>query len=91
MGSVSRPAAAARVRGEAVDRRALGHLPTRHRLPLLTWIGVYPVLTALTYAAEPLLSGAPTARRTLFVSAVVVPAMVYLIMPFMRHRYCSGG
>ena len=75
--------------GEGAFRRLLAHVPVRHRLPLLTWIGVYPVLTLAAYAAEPILGEAPVAVRTLGMSAVMVPLMVYIVMPFMRRRYCE--
>ena len=75
--------------GEGAFRWLLAHVPVRHRLPLLTWIGVYPVLTLAAFLAEPLLGGAPVALRTLVMSAAMVPMMVYVVMPFMRRRYCS--
>ena len=70
-------------------RRLLARVPVRHRLPLLTWIGVYPVLTLTALAAEPLFGNAPVAVRTFVMSAIMVPAMVYVVMPFMRQRYCE--
>ncbi len=58
----------------------------RHRLALLTWLGVYPVLTLVALAAEPLLAEQPVFLRTLVMNAMMVPIMVYAVMPLI-HRY----
>ncbi len=60
--------------------------PSTHRLAVLTWVGVYPVLTGIALAMEPLLSGRPVAMRTLVMSAMMVPIMVYGVMPLI-HRF----
>ncbi|MEM9013429.1 MAG: hypothetical protein AAGE18_19600 [Pseudomonadota bacterium] len=73
--------------GELALRRVLARLPARHRLPLLTWVGVYPVLTLLALVVEPLLGDASTALRTFVMSAIMVPVMVYAVMPFMKYRF----
>ena len=61
-------------------------LGRRHRLALLTWAGVYPLLTVIALLLEPLLDGLPLPLplRTFATSAVMVPAMVYGLMPLIR-------
>ncbi|MDJ0740429.1 MAG: hypothetical protein QNJ91_11980 [Gammaproteobacteria bacterium] len=61
--------------------------PSIHRLVLLTWIGVYPVLTLIALVLEPWLSLVPVALRTLVMSLLMVPAMVYVVMPTMRRLF----
>ncbi len=56
----------------------------RGRLVLLTWAGVYPVLTGIALALEPYLSRQPVALQTLIMSAIMVPAMVLIVMPTIR-------
>ena len=51
------------------------------RLALVTWAGVYPVLTLIALALEPVLSGQPVILRTLIMSALMVPVMVFIVMP----------
>ncbi|MEM7703321.1 MAG: hypothetical protein AAF251_15395 [Pseudomonadota bacterium] len=53
----------------------------RARLALVTWTGVYPVLTLIALALEPVLSGEPVMLRTLIMSALMVPVMVFIVMP----------
>ena len=60
------------------------HQPSVHRMVLLTWIGVYPLLTATALILEPLLSDAPVPLRTLAMSLLVVPTMVCVVMPAIR-------
>ncbi len=44
-------------------------------------MGVYPVLTAIALVLEPVLVGMPVPMRTLLMSALMVPIMVYGVMP----------
>jgi len=53
----------------------------RHKMALLTWGAVYPLVTLLSYALEPLLAAMPIPVKTLAVSALMVPGMVYILMP----------
>ena len=57
--------------------------PGVHRAALLTWVGVYPVLTLIAWALAPVIGGASLPLRTLVMSAIMVPVMVYLVMPAM--------
>ena len=53
----------------------------KHGLAILTWLGVYPLLTAIVFAVEPILAGASLPLRSLAMSLIMVPAMVYGVMP----------
>ncbi len=44
-------------------------------------MGVYPVLTAIALVLEPILIGMPVPMRTLVMSALMVPIMVYGVTP----------
>lgn len=58
----------------------------RHRLALLTWAVAYPLITGLLVALEPLLSGWVLPLKTLVLTAIMVPVMVYCAMPFATAR-----
>lgn len=60
--------------------------PNRHKMALLTWLVVYPMITVLLAVLEPVLSNAAMPLRTLVLSLVMVPAMVYGAMPFATAR-----
>ncbi len=51
------------------------------RLAIQTWIGVYPVLTVIALILEPILSDMEIPLRTLVMSVLMVPIMVFWIMP----------
>ncbi len=53
----------------------------RHRNAALTWLVVYPLITVLQFALEPLVQGLPMPARTLVLTLIMVPLMAYLAMP----------
>ncbi|MDJ0920110.1 MAG: hypothetical protein QNI84_03215 [Henriciella sp.] len=54
------------------------------RLVLLTWFGVYPILTLVAWGLNPLLIAMPIWLQTLIMSALMVPLMVLGVMPMLR-------
>jgi antibiotic biosynthesis monooxygenase (ABM) superfamily enzyme len=76
--------------------------PSTHRRALLTWLAVYPTITAAAAALDPLTAQLPLVVRTLILTAVVVPAVVYALIPALlsvdailagrvRQRYPEGA
>jgi antibiotic biosynthesis monooxygenase (ABM) superfamily enzyme len=61
--------------------------PSRHRLALLTLIGVYPLITAIIYAVSPFTAGWEIWQRNLIVAPVMVAAMVYFMIPTIHRRF----
>jgi len=56
--------------------------PNRHKMVLLTWLGIYPTITLVLSLMLPLLMGrVPLPVLTLCVTAIVVPLMGYAVMP----------
>lgn len=55
--------------------------PDKNKMAVLTWLVVYPLITTLLAVLEPLLSGMPMPLRSFVLTIIMVPAMVYLIMP----------
>lgn len=60
--------------------------PSKHKMALITWLVVYPMITVLLAALEPVLSDVAMPLRTLVLSLIMVPAMVYGAMPFATAR-----
>jgi len=60
--------------------------PNRHKLALLTWVVVYPMITLLLAVLDPLLRDLAMPLRTLVLTGVMVPGLVYLIMPVATAR-----
>jgi antibiotic biosynthesis monooxygenase (ABM) superfamily enzyme len=56
----------------------------------LTWIGIYPTITAVLSVLLPvLLPRFPLPVVTAIVTALVVPLMGYLVMPFLLRRFAA--
>ena len=60
--------------------------PNKHKMALITWLVVYPMITVLLAVLEPVLSDVAMPLRTLVLSLVMVPALVYGAMPFATAR-----
>lgn len=64
--------------------------PNRHKVVFLTWVGIYPTITAVLSVLLPvLLPRFPLPVATMIVTAIVVPLMGYLVMPFLLRRFQS--
>ncbi len=61
--------------------------PPRHKMMVVTWLAVFPLLTGFNYALQPLLQGLPIWLRVLIGSATVVPVMTYVVMPRMTRLF----
>jgi antibiotic biosynthesis monooxygenase (ABM) superfamily enzyme len=54
----------------------------RRRLALVTWIAAYPTLTVLLALSQAIgLTSAPLPLRTLAVTLILVPLMVFVLQP----------
>jgi antibiotic biosynthesis monooxygenase (ABM) superfamily enzyme len=50
-------------------------------MALLTWLGIWPLVTAALLWLAPRLSSMPLVARTAVITALLVLAMTYLVMP----------
>lgn len=56
--------------------------PRRHRQALVTWLAIYPSITLVLWLFQPLgLLQLPLPLRTLVLTALLVPMMVYALVP----------
>ncbi len=79
-----------RVDGEtgisAGDGNPRGHRP-RWKLALLTWLGAYAVILLVLAIAGPAIAHWPVPLRALLLSAVMVAAMTWVIVPLMMRLF----
>ncbi|RYE06728.1 MAG: hypothetical protein EOP22_20260 [Hyphomicrobiales bacterium] len=61
--------------------------PNRFRFTLLVLLGVYPLITGLSYAVGPFTAGWDIWQRTLIVTPIMAPLMVYGLIPFIQTRF----
>jgi antibiotic biosynthesis monooxygenase (ABM) superfamily enzyme len=57
------------------------HPPPPYKMALLTWITIFPLITAVVAITGPLLEGLPLAVRLGITTAVTVPLMTWMVMP----------
>lgn len=62
--------------------------PSRARLAIFVFIGVYPLVTALIYALAPLTAGWEIWQRNLVMVPIIVVCMIWGIIPRI-HRHCG--
>jgi len=61
--------------------------PPRYKLVAITWLAIYPLITAVFFFLGDPLQRLPLGIRTLVVTAIIVPAMIYLVMPLMTPHF----
>jgi uncharacterized protein len=55
--------------------------PPRYKMVIVTWLGVFPIVTIIFSLFDHWLNLLPTLVRTLVFSAVMVTLMTYMVMP----------
>jgi antibiotic biosynthesis monooxygenase (ABM) superfamily enzyme len=61
----------------------------RYKIAVITWLAIYPALTVTLALLSPVLAPLPLFLRTLILTAVLVPIMVYVLVPAV-HRLLAG-
>ncbi|WP_299217379.1 hypothetical protein [uncultured Aquimarina sp.] len=49
---------------------------------LIIWIAIYPAITTIMLLFGDMLNELPTLLRTLILTLILVPSMVYILIPF---------
>jgi antibiotic biosynthesis monooxygenase (ABM) superfamily enzyme len=55
--------------------------PPRHKMALLTWITIFPLITAIVVIVGPLIEELPLVVRLAITTALAVPLMTWVVMP----------
>lgn len=55
--------------------------PPKYKMTIISWLALYPAVTLIFFLFGDLLAQIPLLLRTLIVTAVVIVAMSYLLMP----------
>ncbi|NUW37019.1 hypothetical protein HTZ77_37300 [Nonomuraea sp. SMC257] len=61
--------------------------PSVHHRALLTWLAVYSMIMAVQSLLGGVLAPLPMPLRTLIVTGIVVPTVVYLLMPVLLRAH----
>jgi antibiotic biosynthesis monooxygenase (ABM) superfamily enzyme len=63
--------------------------PPRHRFALIVWLAIYPTITTVLQLSGPLIGDWPLPLRTLAITAVVVPLMVFVLLPTLQRAFAG--
>jgi uncharacterized protein len=61
--------------------------PTRYKMFLLTWLGIYPLITGIFLVFGPWLSLLPLVLRTFLLTGLLVYLMTYGVMPMLTRVF----
>jgi antibiotic biosynthesis monooxygenase (ABM) superfamily enzyme len=61
--------------------------PPRHKMAVVTWLAVYPLLTTIFFVLGSFLVQLPLPLRTLLMTLIMVPTMFYVVMPGMTRLF----
>jgi len=59
----------------------------KHRRAFLIWLAIYPLITILFFLMGDFLSAYPMPIRTLVLTAIAVPIVFYIILPFYNRLF----
>lgn len=57
--------------------------PAKYKMAILIWLVVYPAINVLFFVFEKPLQNAPMPIKTLVISLILVPSLVYVFLPLM--------
>ena len=57
------------------------------KIALLTWLGLWPVVTLMMCTVRPLLADLPVPLQTLIMTAIIVPLMTWAWMPVLTRLF----
>lgn len=59
--------------------------PKKWKMAVIIWIAIYPTITTLFFLLSPILFKIPyLPLRTLVLTLIVVPLMVFILIPFLQ-------
>lgn len=63
--------------------------PPRYKVAALTWLAIYPALTITLALLGPVVAPLPIYVRTLILTGVLVPVMVYVLVPGLQRIFAG--
>ncbi|MBD2463849.1 antibiotic biosynthesis monooxygenase [Oscillatoria sp. FACHB-1407] len=63
--------------------------PPRHKMALVTWLAVFPLITVISTLLQDWLVSLPLVLRVMVVTAIAVPTMTYGLMPQVTRLFAN--
>jgi antibiotic biosynthesis monooxygenase (ABM) superfamily enzyme len=61
--------------------------PKKHKMALLVWCAIYPTINLIFFVFGLFLETLPPLLKTLFITFLLVPLMVYVFLPFIMKNF----
>ena len=58
--------------------------PAKWKFAIMVWLAIYPSITIVQMLLGDLLKNLPLALRTLILTGILVPLMVFILLPLLR-------
>ena len=58
--------------------------PPKWKFAVIVWIAIYPAITLLTYLIGDKINYLPLPLKTLIMTGILVPLMVFVLLPLLR-------
>lgn len=62
-------------------------IPPKWKMAVLMWIAIYPLITLLFFFFGNQIIKLPLMLRTLVLTLILVPSMVFILVPFLTKRF----
>ncbi|MDJ0742042.1 MAG: hypothetical protein QNJ32_01635 [Xenococcaceae cyanobacterium MO_167.B27] len=72
---------------KSLNRFSANKRPPRYKLFLLTWLGIYPLITTILHFLGEFLALLPLPIRTLVLTGTLVYLMTYWVMPMLMKLF----
>ncbi|MBX7052088.1 MAG: hypothetical protein K1X54_08640 [Flavobacteriales bacterium] len=70
-----------------MNQSSVPQQPKKWKMALLIWLFIYPVITILFYVLSPWMMDWPPFLRTLLLTLILVPLMVFVALPFIHKKF----
>jgi antibiotic biosynthesis monooxygenase (ABM) superfamily enzyme len=61
--------------------------PSKHKTALLIWLAIYPTINLIMWLLGDFLGSLPLPLRTLVMTLILVPLMVYVLLPLVNKAF----
>ena len=70
-----------------VESEVFVHRSPVWKMALLSWIGLWPMVTLMMWIVRPQLAGLAVPAQTLIMTAMIVPLMTWVLMPALTRLF----
>jgi antibiotic biosynthesis monooxygenase (ABM) superfamily enzyme len=58
--------------------------PPKWKFAIIVWLAIYPTITLVSYIIGDAIKSWPLPLKTLLMTGILVPLMVFILLPFLR-------